>query len=67
MACQNDSSAFLERAIEVTARHTRNYAKRQLSWFGRDSRIVWLRAGDGPADDPSLVDQADRLIRAALS
>jgi tRNA dimethylallyltransferase len=57
----------LERAIEITARHTRNYANRQLSWFRRDSRIVWLRAGDRPADDPSLVDEADRLIRAALS
>ncbi|HET8776462.1 MAG TPA: tRNA dimethylallyltransferase, partial [Candidatus Limnocylindria bacterium] len=57
----------LERAIEVTARHTRHYAKRQLTWFRRDSRIVWLRAGDEPADDPWLVDEADRLIRAALT
>ena len=57
----------LDRAIEVTARHTRQYAKRQLSWFRRDARIVWLRSDDLPADDPILVDQADRLIRAALS
>jgi tRNA dimethylallyltransferase len=57
----------LERAIEITARHTRQYAKRQLSWFRRDARIMWLRAGDRPADDPDLVDEADRLIRAALS
>ena len=57
----------LERAIEVTARHTRQYAKRQLSWFRRDRRIVWLAAGDRPANDPALVDDADRLIRAALS
>lgn len=56
----------LERAIDVTARHTRQYAKRQLSWFRRDGRIVWLRAADRPADDPALVDQADRLIRVAL-
>ena len=56
----------LERAIDVTARHTRQYAKRQLSWFRRDGRIVWLRAADRPADDPVLVDQADRLIRVAL-
>jgi tRNA dimethylallyltransferase len=57
----------LERAIDVTARHTRQYAKRQLSWFRRDRRIVWLAAGDRPADDPALVEEADRLIRAALS
>ncbi|HJP71373.1 MAG TPA: tRNA (adenosine(37)-N6)-dimethylallyltransferase MiaA [Candidatus Limnocylindria bacterium] len=57
----------LERAIDVTARHTRQYAKRQLSWFRRDARIVWLRGGDRPAGDPDLLDEADRLIRAALS
>ena len=57
----------LERAIDVTARHTRQYAKRQLSWFRRDRRIVWLPAGDRPADDPGLVGDADRLVRVALS
>ncbi|HUF07461.1 MAG TPA: tRNA (adenosine(37)-N6)-dimethylallyltransferase MiaA, partial [Candidatus Binatia bacterium] len=32
----------LEQAIEVTARRTRQYAKRQLTWFRRDGRILWL-------------------------
>ena len=31
----------LEEAVEVTARRTRQYAKRQLTWFRRDPRIVW--------------------------
>ena len=57
----------LERSIEVTARRTRQYAKRQLTWFRRDPRIIWIRAGERPANEPSLVDEADRLLRAALS
>jgi tRNA dimethylallyltransferase len=57
----------LEQAIEATARRTRQYAKRQLTWFRRDPRILWIRAGDRPADEPSLVDEAERLVRAALS
>ncbi len=57
----------LEEAIAVTARRTRQYAKRQLTWFRRDARIVWLAAGDRPADDPRLVDEAARVIRAAIS
>lgn len=56
----------LERAIEVTARRTRQYAKRQLTWFRRDPRITWIRAGDRPANEPSLVDEAEHLVRAAL-
>ena len=57
----------LERAVEVTARRTRQYAKRQMTWFRRDPRIMWLAAGSVQADDPDLVERADRLLRAALS
>jgi len=55
------------RAIEVTARHTRQYAKRQVTWLRRDARIVWLPAGALPADDPALVEQAVDLLRALLA
>ncbi|HYN63736.1 MAG TPA: tRNA (adenosine(37)-N6)-dimethylallyltransferase MiaA, partial [Candidatus Limnocylindrales bacterium] len=51
----------VEQAVEVTARHTRQYAKRQMTWFRRDQRIVWLPAGDRPASE--LAGQAADLIR----
>ncbi|MGH2380405.1 MAG: tRNA (adenosine(37)-N6)-dimethylallyltransferase MiaA [Candidatus Limnocylindria bacterium] len=57
----------LEEAIEATARRTRQYAKRQLSWFRRDPRIMWLGADDRAADDAGVVARADALLRAALS
>ena len=57
----------LDEAISVTARRTRQYAKRQLTWFRRDPRIMWLPAGSGPADASGLVERADGLLRAALS
>jgi tRNA dimethylallyltransferase len=57
----------LERAVEVTARHTRQYAKRQLTWLRRDPRIVWLDAGDAPADDPALREGAVDLLRRLLA
>ncbi len=57
----------LEQAIEVTARRTRQYAKRQLAWFKRDPRIMWIAAGDGPANDADVVVRAEGLMRAALS
>ena len=52
----------LEQAIETTARRIRRYARRQLSWFNRDRRIVWIDAGDRPADDPALVRQGSYLL-----
>lgn len=57
----------LEEAIERTSRRTRQYAKRQLTWFRRDPHVRWLAAGDRPADDPTIVDEAEALLRAALS
>jgi tRNA dimethylallyltransferase len=57
----------LEEAIALTARRTRQYAKRQITWFRRDTRIMWLSAGAAAAADPALVDEADRLIRSAIS
>jgi tRNA dimethylallyltransferase len=45
----------LDRAIEITARRTRQYAKRQLSWFRRDPRVDWLPAGEREGDEADLV------------
>jgi tRNA dimethylallyltransferase len=56
----------VEAAIEQTARHTRHYAKRQLTWFRRDTRVTWLSAGDQPGDEPALVDAAEARLRTAL-
>ena len=57
----------IDEAIATTARRTRQYAKRQLNWFRRDPRIMWLAAGARDGDDPALVAEAERLVRAALS
>jgi tRNA dimethylallyltransferase len=54
----------LDEAITATVRRTAQYAKRQMTWFRRDPRIEWLDAGDGPADDPILVQQAVSLLSA---
>ena len=32
----------LERAVELIQRNTRHYAKRQLSYWGRDKSIRWM-------------------------
>jgi len=45
-------------AIEETIVATRRFARRQLSWFRPDERIVWL-----PADAPDLLDRALAVLR----
>ena len=46
-----DGRSTLEEAIESTARHTRRYAKRQLTWFRREPDVAWF---DGFGDSPEL-------------
>jgi tRNA dimethylallyltransferase len=62
-----DGGWSVEQAIEVTVRRTRQYAKRQLTWFRDEPRLIWISAGDRPVDDPDLVADAGRMLRAALS
>jgi tRNA dimethylallyltransferase len=57
----------LDEAVAVTARRTRQYAKRQLTWFRRDPRVTWIPLGDGPSDADEVVGRAEIALRAALS
>ena len=40
----------LQDAIEDVKKDTRAYAKRQMTWFKRDARIVWVQPGESVDD-----------------
>lgn len=46
-----DGECTLDEAIEAIKQGSRRYAKRQLTWFRRDKRIHWLKAGNDIADE----------------
>jgi tRNA dimethylallyltransferase len=59
-AAQHLAGVFtLEQAIAAASQGHRNYAKRQLTWFRRESDVSWL---NGFGDDPSLSAEAESLI-----
>jgi tRNA dimethylallyltransferase len=47
-----DRKLTLEEAVDKIKQHTRNYAKRQLTWFKKDKDFTWFQA-----DDPGLIFQ----------
>ncbi len=52
----------------MTARRTRQYAKRQLTWFRRDAtHACGCRPAISLLTTRRIVDAADRLLRAAVS
>lgn len=40
----------LDEAIRLMKRDTRHYAKRQITWFKRDDRIVWVKSVEDAMD-----------------
>ena len=56
---QLDGELSQEQAIESTTKFTQKYARRQMSWFKRDTRINWL-----DALDPEVTNLANALVRS---
>ncbi len=41
-----NNTMTLEQAVDKIKQHSRNYAKRQLTWFKKDKAFTWLNAQD---------------------
>lgn len=55
-----DGTCSCEEAVEAIKRDTRRYAKRQLTWFRRDTRIHWT---DVTQWTPAHIDAMEQTIR----
>ncbi len=55
----------LEQAIKEIKRDTRRYAKRQLTWFRRDTRIMWWNISEYNVND-ALIAKICEYIRRTL-
>lgn len=53
----------MERAVELIKQGSRNYAKRQLTWFRRDARVQWIGANGRSARD--VAEEMARRARQA--
>lgn len=51
-----DGEYDLDRAIELIQQNTRHYAKRQLTWFRRDTEIHWLNAKETYEKNLDIID-----------
>jgi len=50
-----DGKISFDEAVELIKRNSRRYAKRQITWFGRDAEIKWF----GPHDVSEIVEYID--------
>ena len=59
-----DGESDLDTCVENLKRATRRYAKRQLTWFGRDPEIRWFEIDTTPFD--AIADEGERIIKDNL-
>jgi tRNA dimethylallyltransferase len=55
-----DGNMSLKAAIEEIKKNTRQYAKRQMTWFKKDKEITWVNANQTGA----IVSMAQKLVQA---
>ena len=60
--CALEGFCTIEEAADLVRQSSRRYAKRQLTWFRRDSDMNWLRRESGQSAEEILM-QARRLIQ----
>ena len=51
IAAALDGRIAMEEAVALVKQFSRNYAKKQMTWFTRDERFHWIDAMDKPASD----------------
>ncbi|WP_436414770.1 tRNA (adenosine(37)-N6)-dimethylallyltransferase MiaA [Petrimonas sp.] len=55
-----DGNCSLDFAIEKIKQHSRNYARKQLTWFNKDKEINWINLSEGETD---VVEKIPGLIK----
>lgn len=54
-----DGEWTLEQAIDKIKQHSRNYARKQLTWFNKDQEIHWINLSES---EPDVMSEVMRLL-----
>ncbi len=60
MIADIDSCIPREETIRIIQRDTRHYAKRQMTWFRRQSDVTWF---DGPGDTDEIKNKVYQFVK----
>lgn len=58
-----EGETTLEEAVSLLKRDTRRFAKRQLTWFGREKDVIWLKKGDFSYDEHAILEHITAILK----
>lgn len=56
----------LEEAVYIIKRDTRHFAKRQLTWFRRETDVIWIEKGQFAYDDNKMLDYMLKMCDSVI-
>ena len=59
-----DSSTAREDTIRIIQRDTRRYAKRQMTWFRKESEVTWF---DGPGNSDEIKNRVLQFLKPLVN
>jgi tRNA dimethylallyltransferase len=59
-----DSCTALEDTIRIMQRDTRRYAKRQMTWFRKQSEVIWF---DGSGDSEETKNRVHQFLKPLVT
>lgn len=62
-----DGKCTLSEAVEIIKRDTRHFAKRQITWFKRESGIIWINKNEFNYEDDAILNYMLALWREKLN
>ena len=62
-----DGKCTLSEAVEIIKRDTRHFAKRQITWFKRESGIIWINKNEFNYKDDTILNYMLSLWRKKLN
>lgn len=62
-----DGKCTLSEAVEIIKRDTRHFAKRQITWFKRESGIIWINKNEFNYEDDAILNYMLALWRKKLN
>lgn len=62
-----DGKCTLSEVVEIIKRDTRHFAKRQITWFKRESGIIWINKNEFDYEDDAILNYMLALWRKKLN
>lgn len=58
-----DGESSLEEAVYILKRDTRHFAKRQLTWFGREADVIWINKNEYQYDNEKILNFMEDTLK----